>query len=345
MKVTLYKKDAKGKTIEWSIEKKNNHLLMTHGSKNGLKQEKIEAVLEGKANRSIDEQLELRMNSRISSKKDAGYNEKLEDSGNGQLGFLRPMLARKYDPKKEIDWSDAHVQRKYNGHRCLICNNGKTTAYSRNGKLITSIDHIIKWISLKPGYTVDGELYIHGESLQKISSLVTQKYSQSPQLEYHIYDVIHDKPFIHRSKIISEILSNHGPIVEAPTYKVFNSQDVNRFFRLFRSEGYEGAILRTGQYGYECGRRSSNLLKVKEVHSKEFEVFDIIESRDGLTVLWCTDGKIKFKTLAPGTMEDKEYVFENQEEFIGRMITIEFAEYTKDGIPFHPIAVCWREDL
>ena len=38
-------------------------------------------------------------------------------------------------------------------------------------------------------------------------------------------------------------------------------------------------------------------------------------------------------------MEDKNFVARNPGAFIGQQVRIEFANYTPDGIPFHPVAV------
>ena len=46
--------------------------------------------------------------------------------------------------------------------------------------------------------------------------------------------------------------------------------------------------------------------------------------------------------VAPGTYEEKAQIFVNQEQYLTRLLTVEFSGYTKDKIPFQPIAKGWR---
>jgi ATP-dependent DNA ligase len=110
--------------------------------------------------------------------------------------------------------------------------------------------------------------------------------------------------------------------------------------------GYEGLIIRQGEYGYEDGKRSRSLIKVKKCFDDEFLVVDIHESVDGWAILECAvDNEETFRVSAPGSMADKFYVALSKDEYIGRFVTVEYFEITNAGKPFHPVAIGWKEEL
>ena len=103
-------------------------------------------------------------------------------------------------------------------------------------------------------------------------------------------------------------------------------------------------------FKHEAGKRSKGLIKVKPMHfgefvvDDEFLVVDIIPSKDGWAILVCeTEEGKQFKVSCHGTFEYKKEVYENRDDYFGKHIRIEFAGLTKSKIPFHPVAICWRE--
>ena len=110
--------------------------------------------------------------------------------------------------------------------------------------------------------------------------------------------------------------------------------------------GYEGLILRDKNAKYEVGTRSKGLIKVKRFDDREYKVIDVVSSNDGWGILVCvTDqGKI-FRVSAPGSMSNKTQILNEKDSFIGLNVTIQYANLTPDGIPFHPVALRFREDI
>jgi DNA ligase-1 len=349
----LFKMDSLGGIRTWKVEVDflNCYLVIEHGKVGGSIQEKYEEVEEGKASRDIYEQVESRARSRIRNKLDMGYVESIELAKlpkRNVMGLLMPMLAHKSENNlHKINWGNAWAQRKYNGHRCLITNqNGKIIAYSRKGREIESIGHIIDELSGIPeNITLDGELYCHGVALQKIGSWIKRKQEDSKKLKYHVYDMVSSDAFEERLFLLREIIDEFEHVEIVPTRPVNHMEDVMEFMKIFRGEGYEGLMLRHGNYGYEDGKRSYSLLKFKEWHDIEAVVVDITESKDGWAILRCKmeNGK-EFSVSAPGTMQERTELLQNKDEFIGFSVNVKFAELTKDGIPFHPVATAWREE-
>lgn len=354
--VTLYAKDNLGRIRQWTIRACPDGLEIEHGVLGGSMQLQFEEVLVGKSVRTAEEQIMLQMASRILRKRDAGYMLKLEDAQKDMrtnaLGLRRPMLAKTYEHPSKIK-DGAVWQYKYNGLRCLMKKTvSGVVAYSRNGKLLTSIDHITNVIEdhMEDGDTFDGELYAHGQTLQTISSWIKRKQPETKNIRYHIYDMIDDVAYQYRYNTLQERLqgSDGLPFTLVPTRTL--SDDRGRFreavrdaLKEARALGYEGVMIRHGGTVYEDGKRSGSLLKVKVWLDEEYEIIAVHESKDGWGILECrlpTGGS--FSVSAPGSIASKMEVLRHPQQYIGKWVTVQFAELTKDGVPFHPVATMYR---
>jgi DNA ligase-1 len=342
---TVYKLNSSGNIQEWSIWSDGHVIHMSYGVAGGVKKHNTEIIKEGLAGRTLEEQVALRIKSRLRRRYDLGYRDSIEEamSTNGQnvLGLPAPMLAKKISDVRISSFDGSFIQRKYNGHRCLVTRVGdKLIAYSRNGRYISTIDHILENIDIPEGCTIDGELYAHGERLQTIASWVKRSQEQTKKLKYVVYDLVSNQPFADRfNQLLNYRLGPSSQI--AQTYEYGGDDEI---VTSFIDEGYEGAIIRLPNTGYEIGKRSSSLLKVKNKFDDEFTVVDILESKDGWAILVCAlhDGSDTFRVAAPGTHEEKFEVFRNADYYIGRNVQVEYYDVTATGKPFHPVALQWR---
>jgi len=355
---TLYKQGAYG-ILEYHIWSEGN---VIHILANG--QQYQEVVESGKAGRSLAEQIRLRINARVRSKLDQGFKrtkDELDDFDTNSLGLLLPMKAKPLKDVKNFTLLNNYVQAKYDGHRCLIARSSREMIpYSRNGKLITTIDHITDTLRSKLPYDVilDGELYCHGESLQTIASWAKRKQPNTEKLQYIVYDIIvpgsMDLTFAERLEILEELKTKgmFNQSVRLATTILHNETkenakfDIDKYHNLACQYGYEGSILRTANGLYQPNKRPADLIKVKKRYDSEFRIVDVIPGTDdiGILVLKNQDGNM-FKTIAPGTMAMKRKAFMEKESFIGKLVTCEYAGLTDDGIPFHCVAKRYREDV
>lgn len=369
---TLYKRDGKGVIRYWKCYKVEGGIEMEHGVLDGKSQVQFEKVASGKAGRDLDQQIALRMNSRANKKMDAGYIASLDevkgtDRVINRLGFLKPMLAKK---QEDVDLDllcskPYYIQYKLDGNRCLVHNDGnRLIAYTRNGKEFGTLEHILEKLQgvIPPGQTLDGELYIHGVSLQNIVSLVKRKQPDTDKIIYHIYDTISESPFSERHKLLESILADFKDTTSSPIRLLKTTRceggpsQIYNAMKQAREQGYEGLMIRSDnkivrrklqKAGYEDGKRSGSLIKFKEWISEDFVVKDIVPSKDGWARCICLisdnpQGKT-FAVSCPGDMEFRHHVMEHKEEFIGKELTCDFAYWTKDGVPFHPTAVIFRD--
>ncbi len=358
---TLFKNTGTATQV-WSIKAVDGGFqIVTQRNLNGKEVVKFHPVKQknvGRANEtSIEEQTQLEINSRIKKQFDKGYVETLEAASKpatNTLNLVAPMLAKVYEKEShKVDYSNpVFVQPKLDGHRAMYKDG---VLYSRGGKEI-NLQHIKEALDnlIPKGVHVDGELYLHGLTLQEIGSLVKKPREESLAIQYHIYDIVSDKPYSERIKMIEEIIPYTGMgnnvVLQIPTIEiVVGSLSIADIHKHFLSLGYEGTMVRHGNKAYEAGKRSDSLLKLKDFQDSEFLVVDkklgisIVEGLN-LTIFVCkmADGRT-FEATAPGNAEEKHAAW--FEDNIGKTLTVKHFGYSDEGIPLLPVALRWREDI
>ena len=227
METTLYKRNAQGKPIQWSIHKGvNNVIIVKYGIIKGNIHE--EAILPTQQN--IDKEIL----SLINSKRKEGYKtiEDLYDNSPIEIydeqalydylntylpkfnthedGKFIPMLCKTLKDNKPFEKGNYFGQWKINGERCIITATktedlfGNVTLHyrSREGvdwtqKLAYLDDYIIPCLKgdildmmVEEGVGLDGELYIPGYGINDINSFIKNTdMPQHYQLQYWCYDL------------------------------------------------------------------------------------------------------------------------------------------------------------
>ena len=101
MREDLYYKDAAGNIRQYSVWIEETTLVMEYGVLGGETNVATEEIPHGLAGRTQEEQILLRLKSRVNKKLDKGYVRCLETAKNGKvvnaLGFQKPMLAMDKD--------------------------------------------------------------------------------------------------------------------------------------------------------------------------------------------------------------------------------------------------------
>lgn len=369
---TLFKIHSTGQIGSWGIyvEGSEQDALMTTASRKVLDGAPVTTPRRitkgkniGRANETTPlEQAIAEARSKVAQKIDKGYVREIPKAGekatNG-LGFIKPMLAQPIDKVKNWGYP-VHVQPKFDGHRMLATvQDENVVLYSRQGKVV-DVEHIRKTLQFAydvgvwDGCTLDGEVYLHGETLQRISSLVKKPKPESKELVYHLYDVNLDDCHRWRMGYLHELdsLLESEYIVVTDTYLVETESRLNELHAEFIGAGYEGTIVRQFDIGYEADKRSKSLMKKKDFQDAEFEIVSAglgkPNERLGLQVGIYTcrtpDGK-EFSVLAPGDAAEKDAHAKTGSANIGKHLTVKFFNYTPDGVPFHPVALRVREDI
>ena len=247
------------------------------------------------------------------------------------------------------------IQPKINGVRATISLNkdGKVQILSKEGT-VYNIPHIVDMFeSRKDLFTYeddinvifDGELYIHNEKLQVISSAVKAFNLDTPRINFIAFDLA--IPYLNnidRFRLLKTMITDLNSNTIYPCVEIIKSYLISNDFMAqyhtdrFINNGYEGSILRDIHSLYAFGKRPMTMVKLKRVIDAEFKIIDIIpQEKDeslGLYICITQEGK-EFKVTPTGNNEFKSLILFQKHNFIGKQLTCKFYEYTEDKIPFH----------
>lgn len=367
----LFKRDSKGNVQTWFIsvfETMEGSTIMTeHGREGGKIQISDEVITEGKNVGRVNETTPYEQ---ALSEAESRWTKQVERKGyvadKALLGVetrpgAEPMLAHRYDKFPEKAQFTCAAQPKLDGHRCIaIVENGEAKLFSRQRKPITGLPHIEKalvdWMAqhkITEKMVFDGELYNHAYK-KNFEQLTSHIRSSTPKdghtiVQYHMYDIVTGTPFKTRSMFLGSMFSDAtpAPLFFVSTQLVVDAEDVVVQFTKHLEDGYEGSILRNMDGKY-VGKRSYDLLKVKQFRDEEFMVVGVEEGRGKMAgkaifVMMTEDGK-EFRAKMSGKLERLADFFAHPEKCVNRLMTVQFQDYTSDGIPRFPVALRFRED-
>lgn len=257
---------------------------------------------------------------------------------------IKPMLAKTYAAKKFVPGST--VQPKLDGVRCLAYWEHDRVVLQSCGGDDYPVEHIRRAVeaTLEPGDTFDGELYIHGRSLQEIVSLVKRPQEGSQALEYWIYDRPSEKSSRFRmpypGSFTHPLRAVLGKIAYAP-------EDVRKINAEHVSKGFEGSIIRAPFALYDYGKRSWRLMKLKEWQDDEFEIMGW-KTGEGkfsdVPIFRCkTRAGKEFDCNPPGDMAARRALLPKADALVGQQLTVKFFDWTDDGLPHFPVGLNIRE--
>lgn len=383
---TLYGLDKKGDMKVWTIQVDDVNgmveLHIQHGKVGGKLTHKSEMIMVGHQGRSLYEQGVLEAKARIKKQEDKNYRENQLDLQN--LDILA-MLAADYRKRGKSIVYPCFGSDKYDGVRALAKKrNGVVTIESRTSQAY-DIPHIHEalTIHMQDGDIWDGEIYLHGEVLQDITSAVgrtdtqakidfhQRKYEKAvgdekialayaeleeakliheirPKLEFHIFDVHSDKTFYERVSDLEELcgIPVVSPCIQITQYVwVADAADMKVKHDDAVDRGYEGLMLRNFKGLYESGKRSADLQKYKEFVDAEFEILDVLPDKDeGSRFLVRNNLNDRTFSVTLGSMAQRAEYLANKHLYIGKMITVRYqSRYKKTKLPQFPTGVVIRD--
>lgn len=359
----LYSRTSKGAVQFWEISTEDSWMV----SRFGLLDMKIQETRKqakpknvGRANETTPkDQAVLEAVSMWKKKVDKGY--KLSAEAATSVEVILPMLAQSIDKHRKKLKYPCFVQPKLDGVRSLAYWVGdEVVLYSRGGK-VYNVPHLSEPLKklLPKDMVLDGEVYVHGESIQTLVSWVKKTREETELLQYHVYDCIllHDREadFTARNARLSNWFSENDPPDRYVYVKTETAPTESHVYALqeeWVGEGYEGAIARNAAGAYKLKSKSTNLLKVKSFQDDEYKVIGW-ESGDGrfseFAVWECemSPGGPTFTVMSKGTAEDRREMRQHADEYVGQWLKVKYFGFTDEGKPRFPVGLCFRplEDM
>lgn len=262
--------------------------------------------------------------------------------------------------KVNFDKDDWYVSRKIDGCRaiCYVNEKGEPKFFSRAGNEFLTLGKVAEQIKNQgfKNIVLDGEICIvdekGDEDFQSIIKEIKRKDHTIQNPKFLVFDVLNrpefDTQFSERtfSERLSETIMlfdslNFNGIIELVKQElILNEDNLQDHMDTATKFGWEGLMLRKDA-PYQ-GKRSSDIMKVKKFHDAEYVVIEtenainrvIVEGKE-VEELMLRNVIIEHKgnrvQVGSGfNQEQKRYYFENPNEIIGKTITVQYFETTKN---------------
>ena len=282
--------------------------------------------------------------------------------GKDFIPVLDVMLGTSIEKCKIPEGTWFAISQKLNGSRCFYY---KGKLYTRQGKIYTGCEHIIKDIEsltsknrmfVEPvyeNYVFDGELILKDNSLsdseafQKGVGIANSDKENKQELKLVIFDMLNQKEFElgqsvysyrRRKEQLNDLRNliadkNLSNIEVVPMfYEGADQSKIWEWLDYAEQNDMEGVMVNLDT-PYEC-RRTKNLIKVKKFYTLDLKVVDAVEGdgrlKDTLGAL-VVDYKGNTVNVGSGFSDAQRKEFwENKDSIIGRVIEVKYKEITKN---------------
>lgn len=366
---TLYKRTSTGKVQVWTIYIEGDSYWVESGQQGGKLKKNRPTIAEpknvGKSNETTGpEQAMAEAQAKWDLKMRKDYFDDIKKIDTVEF---KPTLAHSSEKHiKKLIGKTVMVSAKLDGVRCWVTKDG---AFSRTGKKFVATKYIE--LALKPFFKdnpnviLDGELYNHSykDDFNQIISLCRREKNFTKEhwdqierdLEFHIFDfpviteLSFDAPAWKRywDGQIVMFMEDDAPYKNHPLIKSVNQVFLKNFdpenkefqevYSTYLKEGYEGAMVKDELSPYEM-KRSYKLQKFKKFETEEFKIVAVVEGKGnragmfGYFVLELEDGRT-FNANSRGNEEYYTEILQNKEDYVGKLATHRFMNYTPDGVP------------
>jgi DNA ligase-1 len=246
------------------------------------------------------------------------------------------MLAKPFKGQDIVGWL---MSEKLDGVRAIWTGE---ELLSRNGKKFFAPEWFTEQL---PNEVLDGELFIGRGMFQKTIGTVRKKTpidSEWKAISYQVFDVPEFAgKFKERIAYCHKLLATCAVAEVVHHEFCSNAEHMQCLFNELIARGAEGVMLRNPESEYE-GKRSGNLLKVKQFFSEEAIVTGYQDGEgkhEGrLGALLCEWNGVKFK-LGTGFSD----VQRGNPPELGALVTFNYQELTDGGVPRFPVFIAVRD--
>lgn len=347
----LTKRDAQGvPRFYWATVQGNTYITHSQKTRSGNILTSAPTTPRTQSIRSAHEQARFEVEAIYTKRERLGWTrvgKTTHQRGEDPQRFYAPMLALKY-PKMKPPFP-CYAQPKLDGIRCTVTATG---LWTRKNTRLTSVPHLEReataYLQRHGGnmFSLDGEIYLHGWSLHKISGLARRKKPsvESMQLQLHIFDCeeSYSSPFETRFKRLRPPTSEFIHLVD--TQLCYDTEDLDFLHKKWIRAGYEGSMYRDRDAFYQH-KRSKALLKRKDFIEKEFTITGIREGNGAWrgcakAVDYIDSRGEPFESGVRGTQAYLRTVLRDKHKLIGKKGTVRYFNLTPDrGVPYLPVTV------
>lgn len=196
------------------------------------------------------------------------------------------------DRLNEIEYP-VYVTPKLDGIRCMMGvwthpggNETGCTAFSRTLKPLPNL-MLQDWAENEGVAGFDGEIIVPNHTFHEIQSWVMSRITFPRDFIYYVFDSwMHDgRGYLQRVQKVKNQIGIYNPskVILLEPYKAISAKHLQKWFETFLGEGYEGAIVRTGDGPYKEGRatwKEQYMLKMKEYEDYEAVIIDFEEAME-----------------------------------------------------------------
>jgi len=268
-----------------------------------------------------------------------------------KIKVFNVMLAKKYKDHMNKVKGVFTITKKLDGIRCIIIKeNGNVKTYSRSGKLITNLEHIIKEIRsmMIDNFVFDGELLNDNDNIEtdenfrETQSKALSKSANKTNLKFNCFDMIKLDEFyngmsntkhIDRLELVDTFmtgLDNSKPI--EILYQGTDIDMIGGWSSHAQAHGWEGIMISLNE-PYVC-KRTHFLLKVKQMHTVDLEVIGFengagrFSNTLGSLIVNYKGNKVGVGSGLSDSTRDK--IWNNQNDYLNTIVEIQYFEESKD---------------
>ncbi len=283
--------------------------------------------------------------------------ELLSEQVGGALGAQQAMLAQAADlntVEADLEFepgTEFVLQPKLNGIRA-IWNPDRQALFTRNGKKIRSVPHIVAELKRHElGHLpLDGEIYRHDSSFQVINGLAARHRGsdETEVLQFHVFDIAQaGMPATARLEMVSKLtVGRYVRVVESQ--QTNDLEVIQAVYEGYLGQGYEGIMLRLAERDYRSGR-SHFMYKMKPVFDLEATLIGFApakagscnESTFGSLILRLDSGQVF--NCAGLSAAERLHLADVAEK--GCRITVAYGAMSEAGVPLFPRYKGIRWDL
>lgn len=304
-----------------------------------------------------DEELQDFIKSIITKSLKLGIDVKTANKVYGKdfIPMLNVMLGTSIEKCKIPQGTWFSISQKLNGSRCFYY---KGKLYTRQGKVYTGCEHIIKDIEklsefYNEDWVYDGELILKDNSLtdsekfQKGVGIANSDNETKEELKLVIFDVLPTKEFengksqfVYSSrKVILENIRKGIEKLDLSNIEIvpmfYEGTDQNEIWKWldYAEENDMEGVMVNLDTPYEC-KRTKNLIKVKKFFDTDLRCIGIEQGSgkyaNTLGAIVCDYKGNELRVGSGFTDEQRDYYWNNPSEIIGKTVTIKYKEETKN---------------